>query len=241
MSRGKAPVAYSEVAYGSFCNETVCHVNSVYCPPDRRLRTRLRTLQRPFHPRHSHPTHDPQFPQLVLPCPPPCQIRNREVRLHPHDGCPIRRQHIDPMPRRREQIPVSTNFDAVRRILHSLVNRSLVQEVVSRGVHVESVNRARVCRVPVDLRGVDEGGDGDFAGAGVGDVQSAVVGGEGDAVGLLEGVFYESRLTGLWVEAEGPGSHLGRLGVDGIAAAIVCRLSLIFVQNFEREITYRCW
>ena len=188
---------------------------------------RLRTLQRPFHPRHSHPTHNPQFPQLVLPRPYPGQIRHREIRLHPHDRRPVRRQHIDPMPGRCEQIPVSTNFDAVRRILHGLVDRPLVQEVLSRGVHVESVDRARFGRVPVDLRSVDEGGDGDFAGAGVGNVQSAVIGGEGDAVGLLEGVFHERRLTGLWVEAEGPGSHLGRLGVDGIAAAIVCHLSLI--------------
>ena len=91
----------------------------------------------------------------------------------------------------------------------------------SRGVHVESVDRSRFGRVPVDVRSRDEGGDGDFAGAGVGDVQSAVVRGEGDAVGLLEGVFHESWLTCLRVEAEGARPHLGGLVVDGVAAAIV--------------------
>ena len=98
----------------------------------------------------------------------------------------------------------------------------------SRGVHVESVDRTRFCRVPVDSRSGDKWGDGDFTGACVCDVQSAVVRGEGDAIGLLEGVFHESWLTCLRVEAEGPGSHLGRLGVDGIAAAIVFQLSPIF-------------
>lgn len=158
---------------------------------------------------------------MALSRPHPRKVRNREVRLHPHHRRPLRRQHINPMPRRREQVTVPTNLDAIRHIFHGLVNRPLVQEMFSRGVQVEGVDRARFRRVPVDARCGDKRGDGDFAGASVRYVEGALVGGEGDAVGLLEGVFHERWLACLRVEAEGPGSHLRRLGVDGIAAAVV--------------------
>ena len=90
-----------------------------------------------------------------------------------------------------------------------------------RRVQVEGVDRARFRCVPVDARCGDKRGDGDFAGASVCYVEGALIGREGDAVGLLEGVFHERWLACLRVEAEGPGSHLRRLSVDGIAAAVV--------------------
>lgn len=90
-----------------------------------------------------------------------------------------------------------------------------------RGVQVEGVDRAGFRRVPVDARCGDKRGDCDFTGASVCYVEGALIRGEGDAVGLLEGVFHERWLACLRVEAEGSGSHLRRLGVDGIAAAVV--------------------
>ena len=58
--------------------------------------------------------------------------------------------------------------------------------------------------------GREERGDGTGDGARVGDVDGAGVGGEGDAVGLDEGVVDEGEGAGAGAEAVGGGREWGR-------------------------------
>ena len=64
------------------------------------------------------------------------------------------------------------------------------------------------------------GGKGRGRGAGVGDVEGAVVGGEGETVGLLLGVVEDVDGAGKWVETEGSARELGGGGYEGGAGGV---------------------
>ena len=66
------------------------------------------------------------------------------------------------------------------------------------------------------------GGDVAVEGARVGDVDGAVAGGEGDAVGLGEGVFDEVDGAGGWAEAVGGRGELGRGHGEVAEISVVC-------------------
>ena len=98
-----------------------------------------------------------------------------------------------------------------------------VEQLFAGRADVVGVHGTWIGRVP------PRGGRGDvrgyyhFAGTRVCEVEGALVGGEGDAVGLRESVLDQGDLARVRIEAVCAHVDLGRLGVDAVGAAIVCR------------------
>ena len=186
-----------------------------------------RSSQPPSHPRHAHFPHSPQLTvRSALSSPHPRDIDHREVCKHPDHGRPVVRQHIDAVARRREQVALATDLDAVGDEFHGVVDGSFVQEMLAGRADVESVHGARLGRVPFwGRRNGDVRRHDDFAGGRVGEVERLLIGRESDAIRLRQCVFDQSDMARVRVEAISAHVDLGWLVVDAVRAAIVCRHS----------------
>ena len=155
------------------------------------------------------------------------------TRLHAHQRRPVRTQHVDSFrqPARRDQVSVFRDLQPIRGALQRLENHSLVGQIASLGrvVDVEGVDRAFARRGEEDVDGVVVevalafGRHGaDALEARVGDVEGLAGGGEGDAVGMIEGVFDDGDGAGGGAKAvcsEGVG---GGAAAEFEAVAVVC-------------------
>lgn len=83
-----------------------------------------------------------------------------------------------------------------------------------------------------------------FSGTRVGEVERALVRGEGNAVGLREGVLDQGDLARVRIEAVCAHVDLGWLGVDTVGAAIVYRHGeagkRLYVRILWKWKGYRC-
>lgn len=171
--------------------------------------------QRPPNPTDAALAHDPKLAEPFSPAR-PREILHRVVRLHPQQQVPRRAQHIHAFARAREHVPIARHLQPVRRPVLREVEGALVGQVGEVGAEVEGVDGA-------PAGGVEGGGlcgevrrEGRALGAGVGDVDGAVVGREGDAVGLRERVVDQADGACLWAEAVG-----GRLELRGRVGELV--------------------
>lgn len=167
----------------------------------------LLPLQPPPYPRYPTLAHHPKLPQLL---PHPREILHRIIRLHPDQQLPARAEHINPLPRPRNHIPIPRHLQSIRRPIGGKIKRPFIGQIRRVVAEVEGVNGAFVRGVEGGALGREERGDGTGDGARVGDVDGAGVGGEGDAVGLDEGVVDEGEGAGAGAEAVGGGRELGR-------------------------------
>ena len=98
-----------------------------------------------------------------------------------------------------------------------------VEELFARRADVVCVHGAWFGRVPPRRRRRDVRGYDHFAGTRVSEVESALVRGERNAVGLRESVLDQGDLTRLRIEAVCAHVDLGWLGVNAVRSAIVYR------------------
>ena len=174
-------------------------------------------LQIPLYLTNGPRPRQPECPHLS---PGPREVLHSKARPHPNQQRPPFIQHIHPLPRRCNDIPILRNLQSIRYIILGEIYRSLLSQIGSVFAEIVGVNRTLACLVVGDTTGAREG-DVAVKGTRVGDVNGAEGGREGDTVGLRECVFNEVDGARGGAEAVGGGGELWRCGGEVAEVSIV--------------------